>query len=167
MEHEGKNNYFRDVHIFVNRMRNLIIIKSDKLVKNNLYICFKSNKFYWWNSVFSSEQKRLIKFGIKIEKWEQTFMKRWKKSICTVMITIKINQYTMAMLAATQINKICINYHQSYEKNEYAGIQLNNFHSFRYQIQIPPRFIQTIGKHYYKCISPGIKIYIYIWWGII
>ena len=29
MEHAGKNLYFRDVHIFVNRMKNMVIIKSE------------------------------------------------------------------------------------------------------------------------------------------
>ena len=30
-----------------------------------------------------------------MEKWEQAFLKRWKKSVSTVMITIKESQYTM------------------------------------------------------------------------
>ena len=41
------------------------------------------------------EQKRLIKYGEKIEKWEQALLKRWKRSPSAVMITIKDSQYTM------------------------------------------------------------------------
>ena len=70
MENAGKTLYFRDIHMFVNRVKNLTIIKKDKVARDNLYICFKSKTFYWWNSVFSPKQKRLIKYKEKIEKWE-------------------------------------------------------------------------------------------------
>ena len=67
----------------------MVIIKNDKLVKNNLYICFKGKPFYWKNSVFSPKQKRLIKLGKNVEKWEQALLKRWKKSVSTIIITMK------------------------------------------------------------------------------
>ena len=46
MEHAGKYIYFRDMHIFVNLMNNIIVIKSDELMRNNFYICFKGKAFY-------------------------------------------------------------------------------------------------------------------------
>ena len=46
MEHAGENFYFRNVHIFINGMKNMVIIKDDKLVRNNLYTCFKGKLFY-------------------------------------------------------------------------------------------------------------------------
>ena len=76
-------------------MKNINIIKGDKLVKNNLYIYFKSKIFYWWDSVFSPEQKPLIKHGEKIENWEQILLKRGKKTSSAVMVTIKDSQYIM------------------------------------------------------------------------
>ena len=81
--------------MFINLVKNMVIIKKDKLAKNNLYICFKGKAFYWWNSVLSPKQKRLIKHGENVEKWEQALLKRWKKIPSTVMVTIKYNQYTM------------------------------------------------------------------------
>ena len=70
LEHANKKNYFRDIHMFVNRMKIMAIIKSDKLVNNNMYTCFKGKTFYWLNSVFPPKQKCLIKLEKKIEKWE-------------------------------------------------------------------------------------------------
>ena len=46
MEHAGKNICFRDVHIFVNGVKNMAIIKRDKLVRDNFYTCFKGKTFY-------------------------------------------------------------------------------------------------------------------------
>ena len=79
MEHAGKNIYFRDVHIFVNRVKDIITIIKYKLVCDNFYICFKGKAFYLWNSVLFPEQKRLIKYGEKNEKWEQFFFETLDK----------------------------------------------------------------------------------------
>ena len=73
----------------------MAIVKRNKMVKNNPYTCFKGKAFYWWNSILSPEQKRLIKNDEKIEKWEQALLKRWKKIPSALMVTIKDSQYTM------------------------------------------------------------------------
>ena len=44
--HVDKNIYFRNVYIFVDRIKNVIIIKSNKLIKNNFYIYFKNKALY-------------------------------------------------------------------------------------------------------------------------
>ena len=51
IEQTGKNIYSHDIYIFVNLVKNIIIVKYDKLVRNNLYTCFKKKPLYWWNSV--------------------------------------------------------------------------------------------------------------------
>ena len=95
MEHAGKNIYFRDVHMLVNRVKYITIIKKDKLVQDNFYTCFKNKTLYWWNSVLFPRQKRLMKFEKNVNEWEQAFFKHWEKIPFAVMVTIKNNQYTM------------------------------------------------------------------------
>ena len=46
IEHAGKNIHFRNVHVLINRMKNMVIIKGDKLVRNSFHICFKGKSFY-------------------------------------------------------------------------------------------------------------------------
>ena len=36
-----KNIYFRDVHVFIERVKDMIIVKSAKKIRNNLYICLR------------------------------------------------------------------------------------------------------------------------------
>lgn len=38
IEYAKKNIIFRDVHVFVNRAKNIASIKDDELVRNNLFI---------------------------------------------------------------------------------------------------------------------------------
>ena len=42
IENVEKNIYFRDVHIFIDKIKNMTIIKSEKLIRDNLYTCFKN-----------------------------------------------------------------------------------------------------------------------------
>ena len=43
MIRDDKNIYYRNVHIFIERMFNLIVIKSQKFVRINLNICLKKD----------------------------------------------------------------------------------------------------------------------------
>ena len=40
-----KNIYFRDVDIFIDRVKNMIVIKNVELIRQNLYICFRNTIF--------------------------------------------------------------------------------------------------------------------------
>ena len=41
MKHIEKNIYFRNVHLFVIRIKEIAMIKNNQLVKNNLWICLR------------------------------------------------------------------------------------------------------------------------------
>ena len=95
MKHFDKNIFFRDVHNFIDRIKNMIIIKNDKLIRNNLYICFKNHVLKWWNFIFISKQKRLMKLNENIDEWEIVLFKRWKQSIISVVAIFKEVNYIM------------------------------------------------------------------------
>lgn len=42
IKYASKNTYFRDVHVFIERIKNIIQIKNDELIHNNFYICLKN-----------------------------------------------------------------------------------------------------------------------------
>lgn len=46
----------------------MTIVKGEKLVRDNLYTCFKGTALKWWDSVLTPEQKRLVKLGEGIEE---------------------------------------------------------------------------------------------------
>ena len=45
IKHFDKNTYFHDVDIFIDRVKNMIIVKNIELIRQNLYICFRNIVF--------------------------------------------------------------------------------------------------------------------------
>ena len=42
MKHAEKNIYFRNVYVFIERVKNMTIIKENEMIKNNFYIYLQS-----------------------------------------------------------------------------------------------------------------------------
>ena len=42
IEYINKNIYFRNVNVFIERIKNIIEVKKIELIRQNLYICFKN-----------------------------------------------------------------------------------------------------------------------------
>ena len=41
VEHAGKDTYFRDVHVFIEKIKDMATIKEAEMVRNNLYTCLR------------------------------------------------------------------------------------------------------------------------------
>ena len=42
IKHFDKNIYFRDVNMFIDRVKNMIVVKNIELIRQNLYIYFRN-----------------------------------------------------------------------------------------------------------------------------
>ena len=51
--HTNKNIYFWNVHLFIERVKNLIIIKNVELMRDNLWTCFWNTILIWWIDEFN------------------------------------------------------------------------------------------------------------------
>ena len=54
--HVDKKIYYKNVHFFVNRIKNMITIKNKKFFRENLWICLRSRALKWWNWIFTKKQ---------------------------------------------------------------------------------------------------------------
>ena len=70
MEHAGKDTIFRDVHLFVERVRDIAAVRGHGLVRQNLSTCLKGTALAWYTSKLIPDQKRLLRLGNKTEEWE-------------------------------------------------------------------------------------------------
>jgi hypothetical protein len=41
MQHADKDTFFRDVHLFIDRAKDIVVIKGAETVRNNLYTCLR------------------------------------------------------------------------------------------------------------------------------
>ena len=95
IEHTDKNTYFRDVSYFIDRIKNMTEVKKIEVVRQNLYICFRDIALVWYITIFTEDQKRLVKLNNDVDEWARVLHKRFKKSASSVMTTIIKKRYTM------------------------------------------------------------------------
>ena len=69
-----KNVYYRNVHLFCERIRDLIAIKSEKLIRINLNICLFDYVFIW----YISKLKTLNRADLRSFSFEKDWIKKLK-----------------------------------------------------------------------------------------
>ncbi len=95
MQHVEKNTYFRDVHLFIERVKNFAIAKEIETVRNNLYTCLRESIMTWYTTEISEEEKELLKMKNNIEIWKRYLLKRFKERSNVAMITITRERYIL------------------------------------------------------------------------
>ena len=94
MEHAGKNMYFRDVHVFINKIIDVSRTKGD-VVRQNLQLCFRGSVLEWYISEFTDGEKRLLTYGNEIDEWTTMLRARFKTSKFTGIAIVLKKKYTM------------------------------------------------------------------------
>ena len=95
IEHFDKNTYFRNIHIFIERIKNIAHIKNDTIVRNNLYICLRETVLTWYISNLKENQKRLIKLRNEMNEWIRVLLKKFRQFFNIVMTTVVREKYIM------------------------------------------------------------------------
>lgn len=95
IEHTGKDTYFRDVHVFVERIKDMVVIKGDKMMRDNLYTCLRGAALEWYTAILTDEQKRLVKLGDGVDEWVHALTKKWKESPTAAVAIVSKERYTM------------------------------------------------------------------------
>ena len=90
MEHAGKNIYFRDVHVFIDKIIDVSRTKND-VVCQILQLCFRGSVLKWYIFEFMDNEKRLLIYGNGIEKWTILFRAHFKTSK-SIGITIMLKK---------------------------------------------------------------------------
>ena len=78
MIRDDKNVYYRNVHLFVEKILNLIAIKRHDLVKTNLNICFRDNALIWYIVEFIALKRFDLRQIDLTKSWINSLKKRFK-----------------------------------------------------------------------------------------
>ena len=101
LEHFGKDSYFRDIHAFIDRAKEMTIIKEPKMVRENLWLSLRGTVMKWWNiELFVNEKRmsRMLKEGhdaLGIDEWVTLLHSRFKKSAHVTMNSLTKEKYTI------------------------------------------------------------------------
>ena len=61
MIRDKKNIWIRNVHFFVKRIKNLMIIKKVELIRQNFNICFRNYAFIWYIIQFINLKRKILR----------------------------------------------------------------------------------------------------------
>ena len=103
--HIDKNIYFRDVHLFIVRTKELIITKNEQLIKNNLWLSLQNTALKWWTDELSKTKRKMTRMTIidqkKLIEWISLLHRKFKQFI-NVIINNLIQQRYILRDVATQ-----------------------------------------------------------------
>ena len=95
IEHFDKNIYYRDVHVFIERIRQMTIILSLELVRRNLSFCLRDIVLDWHISKLIENNRRLLIYEEEVDEWARKLVEKFKKSPSVIMITLLRERYSM------------------------------------------------------------------------
>ena len=95
MKHANKNIYFWNVHLFLNKVKNMTLIHDDQFVRKNLFICLRDIALQWFTFEISAETKELFRYDQELRYWIEQLFKRFKKSSDVSIIIIFKERYIM------------------------------------------------------------------------
>ncbi len=94
MIHINKKTIFWDVHLFNERVKNIAVIKDEKIIAENLYICLRDIALKWYVFELTDMRKRLLK--LSLDEWHRALLSRFKKSSAIALTTITTEKYIMS-----------------------------------------------------------------------
>jgi hypothetical protein len=95
IQHVEKDTYFRDVHLFIDRVKNFVVAKRAEIIRNNLYTCLRESTMTWYTAKVSKEEKKLLKMKNNIDVWKRYLLKKFRKRLNVIMITITRERYIL------------------------------------------------------------------------
>ena len=78
IEHTDKNIYFRNIHLFLDRAKQFILIKEAELVRENLWLSLRDIALSWWTSELFDIERRIVIYDNSIDEWIKLLVKRFK-----------------------------------------------------------------------------------------
>lgn len=93
IEHTGKSTFFRDIHVFIDRVKDMARAKGDDLLKQNLQVCLRGGALAWYTTELTENDKRLVSYGI--EEWYRLLLSRWKQPRSQGMSVLLREKYSM------------------------------------------------------------------------
>ena len=97
--HIDKNIYFRDVHLFIVRVKKLTITKDEQLVRNNLWFSLQNTVLEWWIDELSKTERRMAKMTItdqkKLVEWISLLHRKFKQFINVTMNNLIQQRYIL------------------------------------------------------------------------
>lgn len=96
LKHMSKNMYFRNIHLFLERAKEMMILKTDELIWINLWLSLREDALEWWYTLDDIE-KRIVKYenDDSLDEWAQLLIKQFSQSSNVTINSMLNEKYTL------------------------------------------------------------------------
>lgn len=96
LKHMSKNTYFRNVHLFLERAKEMMILKINELIQINLWLSLWEDVLKWWYTLDDIE-KRILKYenNDSLDEWAQLLIKQFSQSLNMTIDSMLNEKYTL------------------------------------------------------------------------
>ena len=99
-----KDTYFRDVHLFIVRVKKMILTRDEQLIRNNLWLNLKNTTLKWWTDELFDAERRMTRMIMidqeKLFEWISLLHDKFKQSTNVVMNSLIQQRYTLRNVAS-------------------------------------------------------------------
>ena len=93
----GNEIYYRDVTLFIERIRDYAAIKGASVVRTNLSTCLKGDASAWYLTTLSNIERIGLRADENgVEEWCSTLMRRWKENTNVALGKLTSEKYTLS-----------------------------------------------------------------------
>ncbi len=93
--HVEKNIYYRDVHVFVERVKKMIIVLESETIRKNLSSCLRESTLIWHIAKLFDVSRRILFYEENVDEWFQTLIARFKIQVTIATINLLKERYTL------------------------------------------------------------------------
>ncbi len=93
--HASKNIYYRDVHVFVERIKKMIIVLESEMIKKNLSSCLRESVLMWHIAKLFDVSRRILFYEKNVNEWMQALIDRFKTQVITTIVNLLRERYTL------------------------------------------------------------------------
>ena len=90
----GKDLYYRNVFLFIERIEDLARIKGDELIAANINTCLRGTALGWYTSELSTLTRNGLRIS-KIEQWTEQLRNRFRESTSVALTKLTSTNYTV------------------------------------------------------------------------
>jgi hypothetical protein len=97
--------FYKNIYVFVDRLKNMIIIRDDDKLRTILSQCFRDASLIWHFIELFDMKKNFLR-QINLTSWYQTLINRFKKRISIALSSLQNNRYTLTDAKAEKDSRI-------------------------------------------------------------
>lgn len=91
---DGKDLYYRNVHLFVERVRDLSKTKGDELIKTNLNTCLRGTALIWYTAELTELERAGLR-RLELSEWIDALTKRFRPNRSEATSALLAEKFTL------------------------------------------------------------------------